>query len=56
MSSAIRKKIKTRLYCHRCNKEYKGKNYLIYKDGYGWVCPRCGYEKPVKEWIEGAVI
>ena len=36
--------------------EYKGKNYLIYKDGYGWVCPRCGYEKPVKEWIEGAVI
>lgn len=55
MSNAIHKKAKTRLYCHRCNREHGGKTYLLYKEGYGWVCPRCGYEKKVKEWKNARV-
>ena len=43
-----------RKVCHRCNKN-GGKHYLIYKDGYGWVCPECGYEKAVKEWKGTAI-
>lgn len=50
MSNATHKKAKIRLYCHRCNREHGGKNYLLYKEGYGWICPRCGYEKKVNEW------
>ena len=44
-----------RLRCRKCNAEYKGHNYLTYKDGYGWVCLRCGYMKPVKEWEKARV-
>lgn len=44
-----------RLVCHKCNKKYGGKNYLVIKNGYGWVCPRCGWMKEVKEW-KGAAI
>lgn len=51
MSNGLRKHIRRYPVCHRCNKD-GGKHYLIYKDGYGWVCPECGYEKPVKEWKE----
>jgi translation initiation factor 2 beta subunit (eIF-2beta)/eIF-5 len=51
MSNGLRKHIRIYPVCHRCNKN-GGKHYLIYKDGYGWVCPECGYEKPVKEWKE----
>lgn len=40
--------------CHRCNKE-GGKHYLTYKDGYGWVCERCGYLKEIKEWKGTAI-
>ena len=39
-----------RLVCHKCNREKGGKHYLLYKDGYGWVCPECGYQKEVKAW------
>lgn len=52
MSSPLRKHIRKAPVCHRCCKEQGGKRYLTYKDGYGWVCERCGYEKPVKEWRE----
>lgn len=41
----LRIKAKKRHRCRRCNAMYGGHNYLIYKDGYGWVCQRCGYEK-----------
>lgn len=47
MSNATHKKAKIRLYC---NREHGGKNYLLYKEGYGWICPRRGYEKKVNEW------
>ena len=43
-----------RLVCHRCNKN-GGKHYLVFKDYYGWVCPRCGYLKEVKEWKNSAL-
>ena len=50
-------KMKRKRYvCHRCNSTHEyPRTYLTYKDGYGWVCQRCGYEKPVKEW-KGAMI
>ena len=35
-------KIRKRLVCHRCcAKQGAPKIYLTYKDGYGWVCPKC---------------
>lgn len=44
-------KMRKRLVCHRCCAEQgASKVYLVYKDGYGWVCPKCGYEKEIKEW------
>lgn len=44
-------KMRKRLVCHRCCAEQGApKVYLVYKDGYGWVCPKCGYEKEIKEW------
>ena len=55
MSSPLKKHIRKAPLCHRCNAERKGKTYLTYKDGYGWVCERCGYQRPVKDWQEGAV-
>ena len=39
-----------RLVCHKCNREKGGKHYLLYKDGYSWVCPECGYQKEIKAW------
>ena len=41
-----------RFVCHKCNKK-GGKHYLVYKEGYGWACPECGYVKLIKAW-EGA--
>ena len=56
MSSKLKIKRK-RFVCHRCNATHEyPRTYLTYKDGYGWVCQRCGYEKPVKEWQEGAMV
>lgn len=44
-------KMRKRFVCHRCCAEQGApKIYLTYKDGYGWVCPECGYEKEIKEW------
>ena len=43
-----------RLEDHRCNKK-GGKHYLVYKTGYGWICPECGYMKEVKEWKGTAI-
>lgn len=55
MSNALHRKIRVRLYCHKCNKTKGGKHYLVYKQGYGWVCPECGYQKEVKEWKGTAI-
>lgn len=44
--SRFRIKAKKRLRCRKCNAMYGGSNYLVRKDGYGWVCLRCGYIKP----------
>jgi len=46
--------------CHKCNvkkskEDNTPKRYLVYKNGYGWVCPNCGYEKPIKEWAGTAI-
>ena len=49
-------KMKRKRYvCHRCNATHEyPRTYLAYKDGYGWVCQRCGYQKPVKRVAEGS--
>lgn len=50
MSSPLKKHIRKAPLCHRCNTVHKGKNWMTYKDGFGWVCLRCGYEKKVEAW------
>ena len=55
MSSPLKKHIRKAPLCRRCDTERKGKNYMSYKEGFGWVCERCGYRKKVDGW-EGARI
>lgn len=55
MSNGKKIRIRTKPVCHRCNRLYGGKHYMVYKDGYGWVCPQCGYEKVVKGWKGTAI-
>ena len=56
MSNGLTIKIKNRgPVCHKCNRKKSGKYYMVYKDGYGWVCRECGYTKEVKEWKGTAI-
>ena len=55
MSSKLKKHLRKAPLCRRCDTEFKGKNYMIYKEGFGWVCPRCGKEKQIPGWRGAAV-
>lgn len=51
MSNGLKRKMKIRQVCHKCNERLKGKHYMVMKPRYGWVCPECGHTIPVEEWI-----
>lgn len=49
MSNDLRARKPKRLVCHRCNRNKPGRYYLLYKEGYGWICPECGYTKLIPD-------
>lgn len=51
MSNGLKRKMKIRQVCHKCNERLKGKHYMVMKPRYGWVCPECGHTIPVEDWI-----